>query len=80
MVKPDKVEPYFTTPYHTKPRVKFRLGANVYDLPMTDVNFFDKMQEGVDSFSGMPGYITVSLGLPFEGKYYKLAAGMIFCS
>ena len=80
LVKPKEVQPYFTTPYNTKPRVKFRLGDAHYDLPMTDVNFFDKMQEGLESLKGTTSYIAVSLGVPFEGKYYKLAAGIIYYS
>jgi hypothetical protein len=79
LVRPDEVQPYFTTPYKTKPRVKFKLGGHSYDLPMTDVNFFDQMQEGLGTLEGRTPYLTVSLGIPFEGKYYKLAAGMIYC-
>ncbi|MCC6726873.1 MAG: hypothetical protein IT258_20390 [Saprospiraceae bacterium] len=79
LVKPDKIEPYFTTPYNTKPRVKFNLGETTYDLPMTDVNFFDQMQLGLESLAAMSVFITVSLGVEFEGKIYKLAAGMIYC-
>jgi len=79
LVKPEQVMPYFTTPYNTKPRVKFKLGNTVYDLPMTDVNFFDQMQLGLEALVGMTVFITVSLGVEFEGKIYKLAAGMIYC-
>lgn len=79
LVKPEQVEPYFTTPYHTKPRVKFKLGKTVYDLPMTDVNFFDQMQLGLETLNGLTIFVTVSLGVEFEGKIYKLAAGMIYC-
>lgn len=80
LVKPSYVNPYFTTPYNTKPRVQFRLGDVAYDLPMTDVNFFDQMQTGLEDLKTATPYITVSLGMPFEGKHYKLAAGMIFCT
>ncbi|MCF8243558.1 MAG: hypothetical protein K9J37_08645 [Saprospiraceae bacterium] len=79
LVKPNEVQPYFTTPYNTKPRVKFKLSNTSYDLPMTDVNFFDQMQEGLEGLNGQTPYITISLGVPFEGKYYKLAAGMVYC-
>lgn len=79
LVKPEQVTPYFTTPYHTKPRVKFKLGSTAYDLPMTDVNFFDQMQLGLEALAGKAALICVSLGVEFEGKIYKLAAGMVYC-
>ncbi|MBI5916466.1 MAG: hypothetical protein HY842_13905 [Bacteroidetes bacterium] len=79
LVKPAQVQPYFTTPYNTKPRVKFRLGETNYDLPMTDVNFFDQMQEGLEALLDQTAFLTISLGISFEGRYYKLAAGMIYC-
>ncbi|MCU0346095.1 MAG: hypothetical protein MUC59_04085 [Saprospiraceae bacterium] len=79
LVRPDEVQPYFTTPYNTKPRVKFKLDGIAYDLPMTDVNFFDRMQEGLGALAGMTPYIAVSLSMPFEGRLYKLAAGMVYC-
>jgi len=79
LVKPSEVRPYFTTPYNTKPRVHFTLGGHHYDLPMTDVNFFDQMQEGLDALKGLTYFLTISLGIPFEGKCYKLAAGLICC-
>jgi hypothetical protein len=80
LVKPENVNPYFTTPYNTKPRVKFRLDNVNYDLPMTDVNFFEQMQTGIEHLKSATAYISISLGMPFEGKHYKLAAGLIFCS
>lgn len=79
LVKPEQFAPYFTTPYQTKPRVKFMMGDTVYDLPMTDVNFFDQMQLGLESLNGMTAFLCVSLGVEFEGKIYKLAAGVIYC-
>lgn len=79
LVRPERVEPYFTTPYNTKPRVKFNLNNTTYDLPMTDVNFFDQMQMGLESLNGLATFVCVSLGVEFEGKIYKLAAGMIYC-
>ncbi|MBK9017397.1 MAG: hypothetical protein IPM82_26965 [Saprospiraceae bacterium] len=79
LIKPDEVQPYFTTPYNTKPRIKFKLGSSSYDLPMTDVNFFDTMQARLESLQGQSAFITISLGMPFEGRHYKLAAGVIYC-
>lgn len=78
LVRAQGPEAYFSTPYNTKPRLRFRHGGAVYDLPMTDVNFFDRMQENPHLLEGMGSvFVTVSLGVCFEGKYYKLAAGVI---
>jgi len=78
LVKAEQPRAYFTTPYNTKPRIQFHCGPTLYDLPMTDVNFFDCMQEGPAVLEGMGAvFLTVSLGVCFEGKYYKLAAGVV---
>ncbi len=77
-VKAMQPRAYFTTPYNTKPRLQFRHGGTTYDFPMTDVNFFDVMQENPSVTEGLDSvYLTVSLGISFEGKYYKLAAGVV---
>lgn len=69
---------HFGTPYHTKPRLAFTLGHTRYNLPMTDVNFYDTLQENPAALEGLPGvFLTVSLGVRFEEKYYKLAAGVL---
>lgn len=69
---------YFTTPYNTKPRLRFQHAGTRYDLPMTDVNFFDVLQENPSILEGVETvFLTISLGICFEGKYYKLAAGVV---
>ena len=78
LIKTEKVKPYFCTPYNTKPRVKFLYKKNWYNFPVTDVNFIDGMQADPQLLSGKDEvFITVSLGVEFEGKYWKLAAGII---
>ena len=78
LVKAEQPKAYFTTPYNTKPRFQFQFGMGRYDLPMTDVNFFDRMQENPLLLQNMePVFLTVSVSACFEGKYYKLAAGVV---
>lgn len=77
-VKALQPKAYFTTPYNTKPRLQFQHGGATYDLPMTDVNFFDVMQENPKVLEGLSSvFLTVSLSVGFEGRYYKLAAGIV---
>lgn len=78
LVKAERPTAYFTTPWNTKPRLKFLHHGCWYDLPMTDVNFFDRMQENPHLLDNCPDvFLTISLGVCFEGKYYKLAAGIV---
>ena len=78
LIKTEKVKPYFCTPYNTKPRVKFLYKKNWYNFPITDVNFIDRMQENPALLEGRDEiFLTVSLGVAFEEKHWKLAAGVI---
>ncbi|MCB9338842.1 MAG: hypothetical protein H6577_12005 [Lewinellaceae bacterium] len=78
LIKAADPHAYFCTPYNTKPRLHFHHGGVPYDLPMTDVDFFNRMQEDPAPLEGKEAvFITVSLGICFEGKYYKLAAGVL---
>ena len=78
LIKTREVKPYFCTPYNTKPRLKFLYKKNWYNFPITDVNFIDRMQENPALLDGVGEvFLTVSLGVRFEGKYWKLAAGII---
>ena len=60
-------------------RLRFTYNGYPYDLPMTDVEFVEKYLVNNDILTNASEvYLTVSLGLPFDGKMYKLAAG-VFC-
>lgn len=81
LVKAEQPKAYFTTPYNTKPRLQFQLGKGRYDLPITDVNFFDWMQENPSVLENMdPVFLTISVSTCFEGRYFKLAAGVVIPS
>lgn len=78
LVKGEKVQIYESKIRRFRIRVSFYYRGYHYDLPVTDVNFFDKYWED-NSFvtNAKDFFITVSLGVEFEEKYYKLAAGVI---
>ena len=79
LVRANKAKICFSTPWKARPRMKFRHEGTWYDLPMTDVNFYAQIQEDPDALNKCPDvFLTVSLGACFEGKYYKLAAGLVF--
>jgi hypothetical protein len=60
-------------------RIKFSYSQNEYDLPITDLNFSEKytLDETVLNTSSHI-YLTISLGVLYEGWYYKLVAGIIY--
>jgi len=78
LVKGEKVQIYESKIRRFRIRVGFEYRGYHYDLPVTDVNFFERYWED-NSFvtSAKDVFITVSLGVAFEEKYYKLAAGVI---
>lgn len=58
-------------------RLRFTYNNTIYDLPMTDIEFLEKYILDNDILKkANEVYLTVSLGLPFGGKMYKLAAGV----
>lgn len=68
--KPDKMHPVL--------RGGFRYNGVDYRLKITDVRV-EKRSEGLscDKYSVGERYLTISLGEPFEGYYYKLIAAII---
>ena len=58
-------------------RLRFTYNDTEYDLPMTDIEFVEKYLIDNDVLQkANEVFLTVSLGLPFGGKMYKLAAGV----
>jgi hypothetical protein len=58
-------------------RLRFTYNNTIYDLPMTDIEFLEKYLLDNDILKkANEVFLTVSLGLPFGGKMYKLAAGV----
>ena len=78
LIKAEKIKPFFSTPYNTRPRIKILYKKNWYNFPLTDVNFIDRMHgEPLLAAEREGAFLTISLGVPFEGKYWKLAAGIV---
>ncbi len=78
LVKGERTHIYESKARRFRLRVGFDYAGCRYDLPVTDVNFFDRYWEDATFVrEANDFFITVSLGVPFEGNYYKLAAGVI---
>lgn len=59
-------------------RIRFEYNGNEYDLPITDLDFVDKYNKDNNILSNAKNiYLTISLGVLFEGYHYKLVAGVI---
>lgn len=79
-IKAENPTIYPVSPKHvlSKLRVKFAFKNQQFDLPITDIKFWQKAVENraiINDFKAL--YLTISLGLPYKGEYYKLAAGVI---
>lgn len=79
-IKAENPRIYLASPKHvlSKLRVKFTFKNQRFDLPITDIKFWQKAIENkkiINDFKAL--YLTISLGLPYEGEHYKLVAGVI---
>lgn len=62
----------------SKNRMKFNYYGTEYDFPITDPTFLDEFRKKPERFAIIPEvYLTLSLGLEFEGWHHKLVAGVI---
>ena len=62
----------------SKNRMRFMYHDTEYDLPITDPTFLDELRNDTERFAIIPNvYLTLSLGLEFEGWHHKLVAGVI---
>lgn len=59
-------------------RCIFSLANHTYNLPITDIDFCNDYKNNSSIVQNIKQlYLTISLGLVFEGKHYKLVAGVI---
>lgn len=59
-------------------RCIFSFADHTYDLPITDVEFCNEYKKNPSIVQNLKQvYLTISLGRVFEGKHYKLVAGVI---
>ena len=62
----------------SKNRMKFSYYGTEYDMPITDPIFLEEFRSDPQRFSMIPSvYLTLSLGMEFEGWHHKLVAGVI---
>ncbi len=65
----------------SKNRMNFTYYGAEYDLPITDPTFLDEFRAQPERFAHIPNvFLTLSLGLEFEGWHHKLVAGVIIPS
>ena len=62
----------------SKNRMSFTYYGADYDFPITDPIFLDEFKKEPEHYVNIPDvYLTLSLGLEFEGWHHKLVAGVI---
>ena len=62
----------------SKNRMSFSYYGADYDFPITDSIFLEEFQKEPECYANIPDvYLTISLGLEFEGWHHKLVAGVI---
>lgn len=75
LIKAEQPEAYF---HGMRLRIKFKYNSIDYDLPVTDTFFLEQYYANMQIVEQSEAvYITVSLGIEYEGWYYKLAAGIV---
>ncbi|MBR4177124.1 MAG: hypothetical protein IKQ53_06965 [Bacteroidales bacterium] len=77
-IHPEKVCTYIDSSWEKpKTRMKITYCGSIYDFPVTDPYFLDEYRENVDSHNeDVDYYLTLSLGLEFEGWHHKLVAAV----
>lgn len=80
LIRTEGCEVYLDTRYTPKPRIKFQYSGAVYDFPITDPDFLNKLQANPTLYKSGYGtvYIVASLGVVHDGWHSKLAATIIF--
>ena len=62
----------------SKNRMRFTYYGTEYDFPITDPAFLEEFRREPERYENIPDvYLTLSLGLEFEGWHHKLVAGVI---
>jgi hypothetical protein len=79
LIKVYKTSIYLRTDFDKNQlRMKFEYNWNEYDLPITDLDFIEKYNKDKNILNNAKNiYLTISLGVVYEGWYYKLVAGVI---
>lgn len=62
----------------SKNRMSFSYYGADYDFPITDPIFLEEFKKEPECYANIPDvYLTISLGLEFEGWHHKLVAGVL---
>lgn len=82
LIKVNNASVYIRTEFEKEQyRLKFSFNSTEYDLPITDVNFLEKCKNSenipINESIKAEIYLAISLGVEYEGWYYKLVAGII---
>lgn len=79
LIHPENIQTYIDeTREKSKYRMSFTYFGTNYDFPITDPLFLDRMRETPQLYSQIDNaYLTLSLGMEFEGWHHKLVAGVI---
>lgn len=77
-IRPEKAGAYIDEEREkSKYRMKFTYFGSNYDFPITDPYFLETFKKNPERYSDLKGvYLTLSLGLEFEGFHFKLVAGV----
>lgn len=67
------------TNFNGKPRlrIQFSFGENQYDFPITDIAFINQYQLNNKIVNKTNVFLSLSLGVQFNGMHYKLVVGII---
>lgn len=79
-IKPDTLRfiPVKNIKVQDQLRIEFSSKNVIYNFPVTDVDFLKKYKEDSHIIKSInEAYLTISLGLEFEGWHFKLVAGVI---
>ena len=79
LIHPDKASAYIDENREkSKNRMKFTYYGVEYDFPITDPLFIECLKKNSEKYANINDvYLTLSLGLEFEGWHHKLVAGVI---
>ena len=69
------------TKERAKYRIKFDYNEALYDFSVTDPSFYEMISSGQNVIDQLKDiYLTLSIGLVYEGRHHKLVAGVIIPS
>lgn len=79
LIRPEKASAYIDEEREkSKYRVKFTYSGSNYDFPITDPYFLEIFKKNPEKYADLNGaYLTLSLGLEFEGFHFKLVAAVL---